>query len=383
MVEWGQPKETNWDRLKNFVLRRKIVQDTTVIHELPPEAAKKIEKKILEENAQLKAERALYIQKLKSFQLKQQAELEKAKVYAELLEQEKRHKLLKQQKALKLVFALKEKDLPHFLLKNNRTYMNCRLKGIILQEVDDGRTLFSPLLVRSDPKGGSQELKFKFYTGSFLEWFKEADTGLVSRLYAGKADTNFALGKKSEPMLLNPFNYDAETEKGDKVRVVELNLSAQQKEEYEKRIEDYKSGYSELRERLKQAQNREVIMQHEIDQTELDMGTVKKERDVWASSFAAQAEKVPKLVKDVAVALLSVQDLATKSVLSEHMVNDLLNHVEQTQSKFNELMATGYEGMADERLREDLQTSIKYVRELSEVAKDVAKKQAQPQPTPG
>ncbi|MEK7111765.1 MAG: hypothetical protein AAB875_00395, partial [Patescibacteria group bacterium] len=333
------------EKLKNFINRVSVDKTETYNIDITrdPRFLEKIPQAIMQENAQLKAEKARLMQQLAEINAAKKAEEHELLVKQEIIKRQLQLNQQKKEKSISLYFKIKDlKNCPTFFYKSNKTMFGAKLVGIQLQDAEDGKTLYYPLLLK---EGQKKPMKLKYPVINIEEWWKNK-TGVVSQLHAGRADTNFEMSKKGELMLLNPDVYD-DTKTGQKVEIIRMDEA--EKQEYEERIhrtEQRMNGYiHELKKQLKIADE----LQQKNDDNEIENAATKQQRDAFAARFATMVEKSTDLVKSALNAQVGLQDAVQSQVLTEKEAAQLIDRLEEANLKIQQYQSGGSDEVAAEK----------------------------------
>lgn len=305
-----------------------------------------IKQKYLEENAQLKAENIKLKEKLTKKKDEKIQEKRQLEISDELKKQRKYLDVVKKSRTLKLkLHGLKK--YPVFFLRNNKAFYT--FMGVYLQETEDGHILWYPWLRTPDRK----DVKFNKPAYDFYDFFKEK-IGIVSQIKGGKVDSNFDTDENGKPILRK--DKTIKTEDGKKYKVIDL--SDQERREYEQTIETLKANRNELYSQLIDA--KKIISQYEkkIADLEVDNYTANMEKDIWASTIAAEAKQKPEAIQQVADVLSTIQDIKVQQILESRMNQTLLESVAKIRQKYSEAVNKAENEIEESKQRALVQESI-------------------------
>jgi len=314
-----------------------------------------LNKRLAEENAQLKAE----LLRLKSDLAKINYEKVREKQEREEIEAIFRYKKMieEQQKKKKLLFLLpKMKNYPTFFLRSNLPYK--KFRGLMMKENEDGSYVWYPVL--TDGKRLTIPNGINAHAESPNEIFR-TDVGIVSQIKAGKVDSNYDIvvdnktGEEELALILPNYKED---DKGNKVKIIDLSDSERQ--EYEKKIESLLNEYRKLASSIKELRDREIRYETKLADMEIRVSQAEKERDIWATSAASLSKHMIAMTQQLASVLSGVQDLRISSILTEDLNRRLMYILNESR----EIMERYLPKELSEVEKEKVMESIKMAKEL-------------------
>ena len=225
------------------------------------------------------------------------------------------------------------KELPKFFLKSNKVYGKYKyFWGFELYETEDGYPIWYVLLT-----DGNKVVKFKKPSSEIFDFFKET-VGIASQLNGGKFDSNLDIDVDGRPLLLK--NNEGKLQ-GSDTKVKIINLSDQERLEYEKKISELKDMINRLYAELEDLKTRESLYKKELMDKDLALNVSNKEKEISESRLVAMADKQIRMFKQLADSLLSIQDIKLSQLLDEDLAKRLLRTVEVTRDKLDELQQSG------------------------------------------
>ena len=225
------------------------------------------------------------------------------------------------------------KELPKFFLKSNKVYGKYKyFWGFELYETEDGYPIWYVLLT-----DGNKVVKFKKPSSEIFDFFKET-VGIASQLNGGKFDSNLDIDVDGRPLLLK--NNEGKLQ-GSDTKVKIINLSDQERLEYEKKISELKDMVNRLYAELEDLKTRESLYKKELMDKDLALNVSNKEKEISESRLVAMADKQIRMFKQLADSLLSIQDIKLSQLLDEDLAKRLLRTVEVTRDKLDELQQSG------------------------------------------
>ena len=336
------------DKLRDFLLRRKVFVRKEEVTPLSPDTqeaiARKLNDMLVKRNAYLEAELA----KARAAQEVKKGEAELGRVEEGLVkqatEEEAEEERLEKQNALKLRFVGIKKR-PTLFLKGNK--MLSKLAGFYLKDTDDGHLLIYPMI---KDKAFSRERILDRPIRNIKELFKEP-MNIVGQVRGGKVDSNYEINRDGKLIFIHPSEAEEEGT-GRKVKII--SISEQEKLEYERQIEELNDALQQLMQRIEDYEK--MKGKYDISMAELRMqkNTAEKERDLWASKAAVAYERSVRSMRDLAASLTSVQDLKTQQALTEKMNRSLSYVIQDLNEKVEELAPKKIRDIERDRLKEDL-----------------------------
>lgn len=317
----------------------------TPVPPLSPELVKKLDKAAFEENSFLRAENIRLkaaLDKQAKKRIKEQKR-EAEEISKELEEERKELKSLEKEKAVDFILKGIGK-LPKFALKRNKTLGY--FKGVRLKETDEGYYGFYPLI-----KWGARVFSLRTYSTTFSGIFKDP-TNIASQLKSGRIDTNFDFDTKGNPILVEPDI--KETEDNDKVRIIDL--SSQERQKYERRIEELLNDIKKYAYISGELKNREVDYIREISDLKTDKNVAVKERDITASRTATLVERQTGMVEAITDSIASIQDATTAEVLGAKQNQKLRDAIDDLQTIIGKILSTTVEDRAREKIEQAMET---------------------------
>jgi len=332
--------------------KKKIEQHIINLPEMEySELVEFINKKLLQENAELKAE-VLKLRSLLSDKKESKIrKTEEEKLKKEIIKHEKEKKEIEKLNQIKVVF--KDVKYPVFYLRSMKAFF--KLKGFVLREFEDGYIGVFPLLT-----DGKREFIFKKPTQSFLDFFKDTKS-LVTQIRSGSVITNFDLTDDKEPLFIPPKDeVIAEDENGEKVKIIRLDEMERAK--YEKEISEWKEAYNKLAYRLEELEKIKVKQERKLAEQEIALQSAIAERDEWASTVSQLVEKQVAGHQAIASAIAGIQDIKTEQILTERL-NMILNRVvKNLRNKIGEVLSKGEREIDEERIRDIIQNAIASIK---------------------
>ena len=230
-------------------------------------------------------------------------------------------------------------------------------KGLYFKENSDGYVTVYPWLLL-----GKKNVIFKAPATSFEQMFKQPER-IVSQIRGGKFDSNYIISENKKPMLLR--RDVKRTVDGEKIRVIDL--SEQERQEYEAKIEELRKKIGEFAKALEDMRKKEIEYETELAEKEVAANAAIKERDVWAAKFAVLAQKQEGTAKQLASAVTAVQDLAMHKTLTERQNWALLDAIREKDRLLSEHMPKEVRELEREKLKEDLNYQVELIKSLPRI----------------
>jgi len=281
--------------------------------------------------------------------IKEEKERDEYKEIAELAsEYFKKRKEEERMRTLKLQIV--GDDYPVWFLKDDYVYRNLFLKGFWLYQTPEGYSLWFPWLVN---KKGKSFIPVKG-APSFDQLFRSNNP--VTQIKGGKFDSNYVYDGFN--LYLIP-DKKIDTESGQPVNII--NLSEQERREYEFKIEQLKEQYARLYNELQKMKEKEIGYLQEINDARLTAETQSKLADTYSGGLGVLAQKVATTGDALTKAMTTIQDAKLDQLLAENSVV----HLKEAISELNEELATALKGV-DSVLSRKVEERIKEMMEILE-----------------
>lgn len=254
---------------------------------------------------------------------------EKLDEYKEIQKKAQEHfKKIKEEEELRtLKLELDVDRFPAWFLRDNYIYKDLYLKGFRIYQTPDGYLIWYPWLVN---KEGKSFIPVKG-APSFDHLFKGGNP--VTQIKGGKFDSNY-LYDGYDIYLVTDRTIDSKT--GQPVNIIDM--SEQERIEYERTIARYKSYISELQNELKKLRDKEIEYVKEINDAKLEAETSTKMADAGRGGLEMMASKMATANEQLIKASSVMQDYRLDQILATNLMLRLRESVKDLQNEIADAM---------------------------------------------
>ncbi len=359
------------ESVKNFILRRKIIEKPLYITKSPDihtlkELGKFMSRKKALENIELKKKLLQAESKLEEKGKEKERILEEQELMESIRKQKEHMQKLEKERAIPLKFmGLKEN--PTLFTKSEIPI--CRVQGMYMKETKEGYLLFYPWLEGKKSKIGEEPTKIlKEPVTNFKKLFRK-EIGIVSQMRGGKIDSNYEIDEEGKLIYIPQKELDVE--KQYKI----LHLSDIEAKEYETHIEQLKNLIRENYGKIKDMKKREVEFEVQISENEVLMDSTIKERDLYASQYGLLVKKQEGMYQQMLSAVSEIGDVKTRAILSERLAKSMESALETYRGKFEEAVSKEISDIEREKLMELQKDSMSNIERMIDKAKELVPKQ--------
>ena len=368
------------EKLKNFILGRRVIKRETYVTELPPylaeELAKHIDRLREKRDAQLLAENLKLKAMVEKYEEEKKRELEEQKIL-EQLEKVKKEKERRERCKI-LTFKIDElrkyiKPAPTFFFKDNVPFSPYhKFIGFVLKQNEDGTHYYYPLL---RDKKLRKNVILDCPAKRFEDFFKN-DIGIVSQIWGGKVDSNYDITEDGKLVLVKPTRrkkiligkgdntyeiiaeedflkkYQVEKEQ-DEVDVIDISEERERELELEKKqIEQQRN---QLYYELEKAQKREAKYKTALMDAEVELKGNREQLDILKSRIPVFMQKTNEMLKQAIDSQIALQDMVVHKRESEELVYSLKEALREQKKIIEEQLPKDERRIAKDELREDME----------------------------
>jgi len=350
--------------LDKLFFRKQVTQN--FITKTPESVVKEMEKdyytkKVLQENVQVKVENIKLQKKLKEKDAKKEMEKEEKELEKEVWNKRLLDKKLEKDNSI--VFRLVGAKPPVLFTKSNKPYG--KFIGFYLKQQQDGTTLWYPLI-----KDGFKLRKINCVSLNPLDFFNSV-VNIPGQLRAGKIDTTIDITKDGKPAIIKDqdiYQKLFEDKHGKDVKV--FRLDELERREYEQTVFNLKEQIKGIYSQLRQANEKEVEYDQELNESELEASALEKARDLSAARITGMMDKNQAVVVEAAKANMSIQDAVLGQVLTERAFTVLMNKWDNKMEELGSKYSKEDMQLAREEVKKEFLEGIG-IRKSAEGAKQV------------
>jgi len=337
------------------------------------DVARFVDKTVRQENEDLKSE----IAQMKAQEDDRKRQDGKAAIEEEqnILHRAKEHhdkmEIKKSKRMIAMQFLVREgpgvwkppKNKPTFYLKDDKSFG--KIAGVFLVESEEGYVQWLPMIY--GPKGTFK--MFNAGAASFEDFFRSS-AGIVSQLNGGKLDSTFNVSLDGVPYHSPRDIFEIERDYGHTEKVRVIDISDQERNEYERRLNTMQERMNIIIEEYKQLKSKQDEYQYKSLMDSITSDVAQKNASSYTTGMQTLGEQTAIISRTAADILGMSSSSAINQKVSENDALTLLTALKSKEKTLTELQSKEENEVQRAQLVKDLET----LQNLGERANNISTK---------
>lgn len=255
------------------------------------------------------------------------------------------------------------KRMPTFYLKDDKSFG--KIAGAFIIETEEGYVQWCPMI--QGPKGNFK--MFNAGAASFEDFFR-SQAGIVSQLNGGKLDSTFNVSLDGVPYHSPRDIFEMDNENGHTEKVKVIDISDQERNEYERRLNTMQERMNAIFGEYKQLKAEQDEYQHKALQDSITSEVAMKNVSAYSTGMQTMGEQTANISRTAADILSLSSSVAINQKVSENDAINLQRAINQKQKQITELSSKEENEIQRAQLIKDLET----LQALGERAGDISSK---------